>query len=155
MIRVAGWGLGVFLAGCESDLPPAAQNLPWEVVLTGTNFCWEITDPGRDGKLGTVDDLHLAPPLRLPANIPTRVLLRSRDYLYTFELTALQIKQIAIPDLTYFVEFNSGKPGESEFRGDQFCNNAHNALSGTVIIQSWRDYRRWQAIAETEQQTQR
>jgi len=149
---VTGVCLGLFLVGCsEQDLPPTAQNLPWEIELIGSDFEWEITDPGRDGKLGTHDDLHLTPPIRLPANIPVRVRLRSRDFLYTFELPEHQIKEIAVPDLSYSVEFNSGQPRETEFRGDQFCNNSHNALSGALLIQNWHEFRRWQAQAESKQ----
>lgn len=144
-VRLAGFGLIMLLSGCEGDQPPAAVNLPWEVELTGNNFHWSITDPGKDGKLGTADDLHVAPPLHLPANMRTRVLLRSRDFLYTFELPAQQIREIAVPDLNYSVEFDSGKPRETEFRGDQFCGYAHNALSGKLFVQRWGEYRRWQA----------
>lgn len=145
--------LATAVTGCADDPPAAALSCPWEVELTGNEFHWEITDPGQDGKLGTTDDLHVSPPLRLPANIPTRVLLRSRDFLYTFELPAKQLKEIAVPDRTYILEFNSGKPRETEFRGDQFCGYAHSALSGALIVEGWREHRRWQAAAATENGT--
>lgn len=151
IICLLGCGLEVGLPGCVSEPPPAPTNLPWEIVLTGNAFQWEITDPGRDGKLGTDDDLHLAPPLRLPANTPVRILLRSRDYLYTFQVPIEGMQQIAVPDQTYSMEFDPGTPRITEFRGDQFCNNAHNALSGTLMIQDWREYRRWQAAEQSEQ----
>jgi cytochrome c oxidase subunit 2 len=148
---IAWFGLLVSLSGCVSEPPPAAEDLPWEIVLTGNDFRWEITDPGRDGKLGTDDDLKLAPPLHLPANTPVRILLRSRDYLYTLQAPKDGIQQIAVPDLTFSMEFDPGKPRDTEFRGDQFCNNAHNALSGSLMIQDWRDYRRWQTAASEQQ----
>lgn len=151
LLRLLGCGLLLCLASCERDEPPPSSNVPWEIELTGSNFQWEVTDPGRDGKLGTADDLHSALPLRIPANTRTRLLLRSRDFLYTFELPAQQIREIAIPDRTYTVEFHTGKPRQTEFRGDQLCGYAHTALSGAILIQGWRDYRRWQAAAASQQ----
>lgn len=106
-----------------------------------------ICDPGMDGRLGTADDLLQAPPLHLPAHTPTRIVLHSSDYIYTFELPEQHMKEIAVPEQTYVVEFQSGKPRTAPFRGDQFCGYAHEALSGSIIVESWADYRRWQRAA--------
>lgn len=135
-----------FVAGCGEQGPPqkVLDGRPWEIVVTGVEFKWQITDPGFDGELGTDDDFVVSPPLHVPANTATRVMLHSRDYLYTLEFPRQKLKEIAIPDLSYQLEFTSGDAHEEEFRGDQFCGYAHSALSGTMIVQSWKDYRRWQ-----------
>ncbi len=146
------WCCGISaISGCEESPP---QNVldgePWEVVLTGDDFSWVITDPGPDGALGTSDDLVTSPPLHLPAGTSTRLILNSRDYIYTLEIPEFQLKEIAIPDLKYTLEFTTGKPGEMKFRGDQYCGYAHSGLSGTMMLQTWSDYRRWQQSVRAE-----
>lgn len=139
------------MSGCGEQGPPqkVLDGEPWEILVTGEEFNWQITDPGLDGELGTDDDFIVSPPLRVPANTRTHVILQSRDYLYSFGIPEKKVKEIAIPDLSYQVEFSSGEPHEEEFRGDQFCGYAHPALSGTMVVMSWTDYRRWQRQASS------
>ncbi|MSR58620.1 MAG: hypothetical protein EXS05_13365 [Planctomycetaceae bacterium] len=115
--------------------------------MTGDALHWRICDPGPDRKLGTDDDLNLSPPLHLPSNIQARIILHSRDYIYTFELPEQHLKEIAVPEQTYVMEFNSGRPRVAAFRGDQFCGYSHHALSGNMVVEKWPDYRRWQREA--------
>ena len=121
--------------------------LTWEVILTGTDFRWQITDPGIDGRLGTADDLTTDPPLRLIAGTRTRITLFSRDYLYMFAVPDADIRQIAVPDLRYSVEIHTGAPRSTTFLGDQFCGFAHAELSGVILVEDWSEYRKWQRTA--------
>ncbi len=122
----------------------------WEVILTGVDFRWQITDPGIDGRLGTADDLTTSPPLRLIAGTRTRITLLSRDYLYMFAVPDADVRQIAVPDLRYSVDIHTGSARETTFLGDQFCGFAHAELSGAILVQDWSEYRQWQhKVAES------
>lgn len=132
--------------GCGST-DSTVKPLTWEVILTGTDFRWQITDPGIDGQVGTADDLTTAPPLRLIAGTRTRITLLSRDYLYMFSVPDADIRQIAVPDLRYSVEIHTGAARSTTFLGDQFCGFAHADLSGEILVQDWPEYQKWQRSA--------
>jgi len=130
-------------AGC-APTDSTEKPVTWEVILTGTDFRWQITDPGIDGQLGTADDLTTAPPLRLIAGTRTRITLLSSDYLYMFSVPDADIRQIAVPDLRYSVEIHTGAARSTTFLGDQFCGFAHADLSGEILVEDWPEYRKWQ-----------
>lgn len=113
------------------------------VEMTGRNFQWRVRYPGEDQLLHTQDDVLAWRDLHVPAHARVRIELVSDDLLYTFEIAEFEQNEIAVPDMEFFVEFQTGNPGQFDFRGDQFCGYAHPELSGTVFVETEQDLEKW------------
>jgi cytochrome c oxidase subunit 2 len=82
---------------------------PFADVLAG-QFEWRITYPGKDGKFGTRDDVHVLNNFHVPQSSkdehrPILIRLRSRDVLHSFYLPNFRLKQDAVPGMTIPVWF--------------------------------------------------
>jgi cytochrome c oxidase subunit 2 len=135
--------LGAF--GCNRDGPPPPDISEVKIEMTGHDFKWHSRYPGDDGQLGTDDDLHAAQVLHVPVNAEVEIFLKSRDYLYSLEVPQAQRKEIAVPDLTFSLNFKADKIGTFKMPGDQLCGYTHPDLMGTLIVESQADYARWLA----------
>lgn len=133
--------VGFAWSGCERGITPAAG--PLVVHVTGEAYEWHIAYPGGDGVHGTTDDRHTLGSLHAPAGRPLVIELRSHDLLYTFGIPRLDIKEIAVPDLVYTVEFTPTSSGTFVLRGDQLCGYRHESLIGELVIESPVELERW------------
>ena len=104
------------------------------VEVTGHEFNWHFRYPGRDGFLNTDDDEYSTQHLYLPDNTQVKLQLKSTDYLYSFALPDLELKEIAVPEMFFELNFNSGDEGTMQLLGDQFCGYTHKTLIGEVRI---------------------
>ena len=102
-----------------------------------------MTYPGVHSVHGTAYDRHTLGSLHAPAGRPLVIELRSRDLLYTFGIPRLDIKEIAVPDLVYTVEFTPASPGTFVLRGDQLCGYRHESLIGELVVESPVELERW------------
>lgn len=92
-----------------------------EIEVTGDKFYWHFRYPGRDGIVGSLDDIVGSRELIVPLNRQIRLRLRSLDYIYVFEFPPLGIREIAVPELQYSVEFVLQKPTVSTLPMDPLC----------------------------------
>ncbi len=129
------------LTGCNEPAPPLPNTLFIEV--TGEDYQWHVRYPGRDGVPGNADDFTRRQDVVLAAGVPTKITLHSNDYLYGFELPDLDLTEIAVPDLTFSLEFTPVKAGTFRVRGHQMCNYTHTKLHGTLEVRSPKDFGRW------------
>jgi len=104
------------------------------IAATGDNFNWYFQYPGPDNILGTEDDQYSTQNLYLPDHAEITLKLASNDYLYSFALPEMGLKEIAAPDLYFELNFNTGNPQILSLLGDQFCGFAHDSLKGKVHI---------------------
>ncbi len=119
---------------------PTALRKPLVVDITGAEYEWHMRYPGSDGKLNTGDDGLDKRHLHLPAHTEVKLQLHSEDYLYSFALPHLDLKEIAIPDLEFSLSFTTGPEGTFDLLGDQLCGYAHPKLMGKLIILSPSDF---------------
>ena len=131
----------VLLCGCESKpLEPVREV---KIELTGHDFKWASHYAGRDGKMGTDDDIHAQQILHVPIDAEVEIVLKSLDYLYSLEVPLAEKKEIAVPDLTFSLSFKADKMGTFEMPGDQMCGYTHPDLMGTLIVESQEDFAKW------------
>jgi len=127
--------------------PPAGPDIPIPnpliVVVTGDDYNWHLRYPGEDGQIDTADDIPALRHLHLPTGIAARLKLQSMDFLYTLALPHLGLKEIAVPDLEFWLEFETTTEGVFELRGDQFCGYAHPDLLGTLVVEPPADFQAW------------
>lgn len=116
---------------------------PYVIEVTGSDFRWDLRYPGDDGRLHTGDDLCAERHIHVPANSRIRLELRSEDYLYQLGFPGLGLKEIAVPDLEFSMEFESGDPGTHELLGGQFCGYTHPDLKGELVVLPPAEFREW------------
>ena len=133
----------VLLAACGSaNRDEQLQSIVIEV--TGDEFNWYFRYPGPDGVLGTDDDRHSVQDLFLPDNSNVQLKLKSNDYVYSFALPELGMKEIAVPGLDFGLRFTTQDEQTLQLLGDQFCGFAHESLIGKVYVRNREDgYYNW------------
>ena len=91
----------------------------------------------------TNDDIHAQQILHVPIDAEVEIVLKSLDYLYSLEVPLAEKKEIAVPDLTFSLNFKADKMGTFEMPGDQMCGYTHPDLMGTLIVESQEDFAKW------------
>lgn len=135
--RHARYGIALSLiwsyAGCDTVSNVAPSNA-MVIEVTGEEFNWHFRYPGRDGVLGTDDDLYSVQDLFLPENSKIVLKLASNDYLYSLALPELGLREIAVPDLSFELQFRTKGKQTLQLLGDQFCGFSHETLIGKVHV---------------------
>lgn len=126
-------------AATKESIPPADQT----VRITGQQFIWTFTYPGRDGRLGTADDFVVANELHVPVGETIVFELEARDVLHSFSVPALRLKQDAVPGRTIRGWFKALTPGTYGIACSQICGVGHGVMAGRLIVQTRSDYDRW------------
>lgn len=121
------------LSACRQTAKPKKIEMI-TIGVTGDNFNWKFRYPGLDTVLGTDDDYYSTQNLFLPEHSEVTLKIESQDFLYSFALPEKDLRQIAVPGLTYELNFSSGPATELQLLGDQFCGFSHETLKGSVYV---------------------
>lgn len=136
-------------AGVKLNKP----DMPYTVEVMGRQFEWRLRYPGKDGVIGTPDDLFHVNELHLPVDEMVMVKLESQDVLHDFFLPHLRVKQDAVPGSTIPVWFKATKTGEFDLVCAELCGWGHYKMKGRVKIESREEYDAWLAELEKQQNT--
>jgi cytochrome c oxidase subunit II len=120
--------------------PPASD---FEVQVRAKQFNWEIVYPGRDGKLGTEDDVKFDNDLHVPVNKVVRLHLTANDVIHSFFIPNLRFKQDAVPGRTVLAWFEATKPGKYELPCAELCGFGHSGMKGWLFVHTADEYRKW------------
>ena len=122
-----------------------ASGTPLRVEARGSGRAWRFTYSGRDGVLGTGDDLVSHNHLRLPAGADVIIQLRSDDFIYVFSCPGLKLKEIAVPDLEFSIAFRVDRRGDYDLVMDPMCGFQlpPGETMGTLGVDSETDFRLW------------
>jgi len=137
LYRYAKYGIALHLllssAGCDlnSDLSPTNV---LAIEVTGDEYNWYFRYPGRDRVLGTDDDQHSVQDLFLPENTDVFLKLTSNDYVYSFALPDLDLREVAVPGLSFELQFRTKGDQTLQILGDQLCGFAHESLIGKAHV---------------------
>ena len=153
MLTTIGIGLGVAVFILQkrsthtdnSDLWYRGLESPLQVEARGREQAWRFSYSGPDGNLGTDDDSVSDGHLVLPAGGDAVLQLRSDDYLYVFSCPALELKEIAVPDLEFSLTIQVDRLGEYDLAMDPMCGFrlGPGETMGTLSVVSEDVFRRW------------
>jgi cytochrome c oxidase subunit 2 len=115
----------------------------FEVQVTAKQFNWEVLYPGKDGKLGTEDDVKFDNDLHVPVNKVVRVHLTASDVIHSFFIPNLRFKQDAVPGRTVLGWFEATKPGKYELPCAELCGFGHSGMRGWLFVHSAEEYAKW------------
>jgi heme/copper-type cytochrome/quinol oxidase subunit 2 len=124
---------------------PTALDDPLTVQATGHEFFWRFRFPGPDARFDTGDDLRIDKEVHLPLGRDIVFLITSDDFVYTMSIPALNLRQIAVPELTYTLSFHTTSAGEFDVIADPLCSVRffHNESMGRVVVQSESAFASW------------
>ncbi len=136
--------------GCTTN---ASSSLPQQlnIEVTGSDFEWHVRYAGPDETFQTPDDYVSRRNITLMTGIPTTIFLKSNDYVYSFALPHLGLKEIAVPDLDFSLDFCPETLGEFTLKGDQLCGYQHPNLIGKVNVVAPREFLKWRDGIISEQ----
>jgi cytochrome c oxidase subunit 2 len=131
---------------------------PFAEVMAG-QFEWRITYPGKDGKIGTRDDVHVLNNFHIPKGVPILIRLRSRDVLHSFYLPNFRLKQDAVPGMSIPVWFEAkpdtpsveknGKEGVFNLMCAELCGWGHYKMKGALTVhETVADFEKWLSEAK-------
>jgi cytochrome c oxidase subunit 2 len=137
----------VFLAFASRDawtaikgtMPPTDET----IVVTASQFNWEVRYKGTDGEFDTADDVITNNEMRLPVGKPIRIRLRSKDVIHSFFLPEFRLKQDAVPGVTIDVWLEATRPGEFEIACAELCGFGHYSMRGLLTVMEPATYTSW------------
>jgi len=113
------------------------------LMVTASQFTWEVRYPGADGKFETADDVVLTNEMHVPVGKPIHIQLRSKDVIHSFFLPNMRLKQDAVPGLTIPVWFQATKTGDFEIACAELCGFGHYTMHGALTVHSQEEYKTW------------
>ena len=131
--------LGVnFGTGRALTIPPDDALL---VRVTGKQWWWEITYPGRpaSNQVTTANELHV------PVGVPVVVELTSSDVIHSFWPANLVGKRDLIPGETASIWFQADSVGVYRAQCAEYCGHQHAKMAMLVVAQPRDSFERWLA----------
>jgi cytochrome c oxidase subunit 2 len=135
--------LAIYQMNAWADVKMRRPVIPPTVEVVARQFEWRLRYPGRDGELGTPDDLHLVNDLHLPVDEDVLIQLKSMDVLHSFFLPNLRIKQDAVPGMKIPVWFKGTATGQFDLVCAELCGWGHYKMKGRLTLESRRDFDAW------------
>ena len=144
--------LAMFLIGLSDVIILFAEKDAWvsieetlpkedfKVAITGRQWSWSITYPGKDGILYTGDDVIETNDLHVPVNSVIHLDIKSVDVLHSVFIPNVRLKQDALPGRTITRWFEATKTGEYDISCAEICGVAHSNMKGTLHVQSNEDF---------------
>jgi len=135
-LRPFAWSLLglLFCIGC-------APSPKLEIRITGDDHRWFVMYPGPDGLLGSADDLGSRRDVVIPIGHDVTLHLDSIDYIYTFAVPQLALKQMASPGLDFALQFSTDQLGTFALNGGQMCGlPIVGELNGTFTVTNGTDF---------------
>jgi len=126
--------------GCGDDGPSPEEiylplSAPLLIDITGDDYYWHIRYAGRDQRLYTADDITELREIYLPEETKIHLQLHSRDYIYTFAVDELDLNQVAVPDMEFTLDFETGKIDTFALRSQQLCGFTHESLKRRIFVE--------------------
>ena len=135
--------LAIYQMNTWADVKMRRPAMSPTVEVVGRQFEWRLRYPGRDGILGTPDDLFLVNELHVPVDEDILVQLKSMDVLHSFFLPNLRIKQDAVTGMKIPVWFKATEIGQFDIVCAELCGWGHYKMKGQITIESRADFDRW------------
>src|SRR4029077_9337405 len=106
-------------------------------------YRWHVRYPGEDGRLVTEGAALTLRDVHVPVQTKVILVLKSTDFVYTLALPQFGLKEIAVPDLEFRMEFRSTVAGRFELIGDELCGDPHPELRGVLIVEPVDRFLSW------------
>jgi cytochrome c oxidase subunit 2 len=113
-----------------------------EIEVVGSEFVFYFRYPGVDRVLFSEDDRYGSGTLFVPEGANVHLKLTSLDYIYTLEIPARDVYEMAAPDLVFNAHVQASTSQTYDLLGSQMCGYDHPGLLGKMIVQTADDFDR-------------
>lgn len=137
------WLAPLFRAGTSPECRHALASGDYLIEITGSDNRWQVLYPGARQTVDSVGAQMARLELHVPAGRPVVLRLNSTDYIYTLELPAWELKEIAVPQLQFELKFQTTGPGRFELLGDHLCGGVVETLQGVLVVETAPQLCRW------------
>jgi cytochrome c oxidase subunit 2 len=144
--------IAIYQMNAWADVKMRRPRMAPTVEVIARQFEWRLRYPGRDGQLGTPDDLHLVNDLHLPTDEDVLIQLKSMDVLHSFFLPHVRIKQDAVPGMKIPVWFRAREAGEFDIVCAELCGWGHYKMKGRVTYEPRAAFDAWLERKYAEQE---
>lgn len=144
--------IAIYQMNAWADVKMRKPDMPPTVEVTARQFEWRIRYPGKDGEIGTSDDVHHVNDLHIPVDTDVLVNLKSMDVLHSFFLPNLRIKQDAVPGHVIPMWFRAQDTGTFDLVCAELCGWGHYKMKGRLTVQSKADFADWLRRTYQEQE---
>jgi cytochrome c oxidase subunit 2 len=133
--------IGIFYAGFRQFIDQTvAPTGAYEITATARMWQWTFTYP----------DGTTSPELHVPAGVPVKVLLDSKDVIHSLSIPAFRIKKDVVPGRYNTVWFEPTTPGTYDLYCAGYCGTAHSAMTSRAVVHEPAAFTAW--LAETRRQ---
>jgi cytochrome c oxidase subunit 2 len=146
IFQMQAWSAAKIERPTENGLPKAPI-----AEITGRQFEWRVRYAGKDGVIGTEDDILNVNDLHLPVNEDVVLLIKSQDVLHSFFLPNLRVKQDVVPGMQQFVWFKANTPGTYDIVCAELCGWGHYKMRGRLTIEPRAQFEKFLQASYDEQ----
>jgi heme/copper-type cytochrome/quinol oxidase subunit 2 len=112
------------------------------IEVTGSNNLWQVRYPApADGRLAK--HVHDVRNIHVPLGTQVILALSSQDYVYTLAIPDYGLKEIAVPEHEFRMEFRPRAAGRLELVGEHFCGDPFSGISGHLVIEPQDRFLAW------------
>ncbi len=125
----------------KQRLPPADET----IRVIGQQWSWRFVHAGKDGILGTPDDVETVEELHVKVGQTYHFKLESTDVLHNFSVPVFRLKQDAIPGRVITGWFNATVTGTYDIQCAEMCGIGHGIMMGRIVVETPEQYDQWLA----------
>ncbi len=115
------------------------------IEVVAQRWAWSFSHPGKDGQLGTADDIKTADTMYVKVGDNVRYEGKSRDVLHSFSVPAFRLKQDLIPGRVNSGWFRAEKPGTFDIQCAEICGIGHGIMFARVKVLTAEEHAKWVA----------
>ena len=121
------------------------------VKVQAKQFEWTFFYAGKDGKVGTEDDISMVRELHVPVGKKIKIIMTSLDVIHDFFLPEVRLKQDVMPQREILGWFDTTEAGTFHLVCDEICGFGHTRMSGVLQVDDEKTFGEWLASKDKEQ----
>jgi cytochrome c oxidase subunit II len=133
----------------KQRLPPADET----IRVIGQQWSWRFVHAGKDGILGTADDVETVEELHVKVGQTYHYKLESTDVLHNFSVPVFRLKQDALPGRVITGWFKPTLVGTWDIQCAEMCGIGHGIMLGRIVVETPEQYDQWLAKQQKVAQT--
>jgi heme/copper-type cytochrome/quinol oxidase subunit 2 len=113
------------------------------IEVTGTNHRWQARYEYTAGRWSQGGDQTFGEPIHVPCGAAIVIVLKSTDFVYLFAVPQLGLREIAVPDLEFRIEFRPSEVGRFSIVGQRLCAESPAILPAELVVESPEEFSAW------------
>lgn len=113
------------------------------IRVTAQQWAWTFQHPGKDGKIGTADDITMIDEMHVEIGKKYTFELTAMDVLHSFSIPDFRLKQDAIPGRVVTGWFEPTRAGEFDIQCAEICGIGHGIMPAKIYVDYPEKHAAW------------